>query len=383
MKPAAFSPRFCFIATVMTILTFAVTGWALWSLSAAQYRRVIDGWIDQGRQAGYEISYDDRQLFGFPRHIVMRLVNLRWKNADGIDFRTDDMDIDVTPWNWNRFEAKFKNHVVLAAPLDNDGHALLLSTGQGTAEVKLDDDGIWKKAQLSLRDATVGLSPDYLFGAARLSASVERPETAPRDHHEPGLTLTGEARDIAVPSAMPSLFGDKAASFAVKMRVMGPVPDVRLRSSVDVWNKDSGVVEFDTFALQWGKLDLAAKGTLGFDDDLQPEGAFAGTVAKPQETIRTLVDSGFIAMHDKDMLDSVMSMLAKPSDHGGKGMELPVTVQLGGLFFGPIRIFTFPQIDWPTEKLTAPAPLPALPAVVTSPSPPDNGQGAPDAKPAP
>jgi hypothetical protein len=355
MKPAPFSLRFCFISLITAVTILAITGWSLWSLSAAQYRRIIDGWIDAGRASGYQISYDDRQTFGFPRHIVMRLVNLHWRNADGIDFRTDDMDIEVTPWNWNQFEAKFKNHVSVAAPLDNDGHALILASGEGRADVKLDNDGVWKRARLFLHDTRLGLSPDYLFQAERLSASIERPPESPKDHTQAGLTLIGEADNIVVPNAMPSPFGNKAQKLAAHMRVMGPVPDVRIRSAVDAWNKDSGVVEFDDLTLQWGVLDIMSKGTIGFDDDLQPEGAFAGTVANPKDTMQQLIDHGFIAMHDQSMLAAVMEMFAKPNVHGSKAMELPITIQLGALFFGPIRIFTFPQIEWPA------APPPTVP----------------------
>src|ERR1700679_884569 len=110
MKHAAFSPRTFFISSVTMIVILAVGGWSLWSLAAAQYRHVIDGWIDSGRAAGYEISYKDRQVFGFPRHIIMRFTGLHWKNTDDIDFRTDDMDIQVTPWDWEHYEARFKGH---------------------------------------------------------------------------------------------------------------------------------------------------------------------------------------------------------------------------------------------------------------------------------
>ena len=353
MKPPAFSPRFFFIATVTAIVTITIVGWSLWSLSAAQYRRIIDGWIDEGRAAGYQISYDKRQTFGFPRHIVMRLANLHWRNADGIDFRTDDMDIEVTPWNWNQFDAKFKNHVSLAAPLDTEGRALMLSSGEGRAHIKLDDDGIWTRAELALRDAKLGLSPNYLFGAERLSVAVERPVDPPKDHTQAGLSLEGEADSIDVPEAMPSPFGNKANKLSMHMRVMGPVPDVRKRSSVDAWNKDSGIVEFDDFSIDWGVLNMESKGTLGFDDDLQPEGAFAGTVAKPKETMQALIDKGFVAMHDQDMLDAMMEMFARPAPHGSKGMDMPITVQLGGLFFGPVRVTTFPEIEWPAAPPVA------------------------------
>jgi hypothetical protein len=92
---------------------------------------------------------------------------------------------------------------------------------------------------------------------------------------------------------------------------------------------------------------------------LQPEGAYAGIVTNPKDTMQALIDKGFIAMHDQAMLAAVMNMFSKPvgadgnihmgMEGGGKGMELPITIQLGGLFLGPIRIFTFPEIEWPTE----------------------------------
>ena len=349
MKPAPFSPRVFFIATVAAVVILTLAVWIFWSLSAVKYRNTIDGWIDAGRAAGYQISYTERQIFGFPSHLTMRLVGVHWRDADGIDFRTDDMDIVASPWDWNSFDAKLKNHFSVAAPMDSEGHTLMLSGGAGRAHVQLDADGVWHAAKLSLNDATVGLAPNYLFQADRLSATATRPDVPPKDHTEAGLTLEGEADSVTVPEAMPAPFGNKAAKLSVRMRVMGKVPDVRRRSVVDAWNKDSGIVEFDDFSVQWGILNLTSKGTLGFDDDLQPEGAFAGTVGNPQKTMQTLLDNGFIAMHDKDMLAAVMEMFAKPLPHGSPGMELPITIQLGGLFFGPIRIFTFPEIEWPVE----------------------------------
>ncbi|MDR3425173.1 MAG: DUF2125 domain-containing protein [Alphaproteobacteria bacterium] len=346
MKSLSFSSRAVFIAA-FALLVLAALGWGCWSLAAAQYQRKIDGWIDEDRTAGNRISFDKRKIFGFPRRITMRLVNLRWESADGIIFHTDAMDVSATPWNWGDFDVKFKNNGSVAAPIDSEGRALMLSSASGCAQVHLDSQGFWRKAKLSLTDSQIGLAPDYLFQAERLSASVSRPETPPKNHHEVGLTVAGEADNILLPKAMPSPFGDKAAKVSARMRVMGAVPDVRRSKAVDAWNKDSGIVEFDDFSVSWGVLDLTSQGTLGFDDDLQPEGAFAGTIAEPEKTMQALIDHGFIAMHDTSLLFSAMRLLAKPSPRGSKGMELPITIQLGGLFFGPIRIFTFPEIEWP------------------------------------
>ncbi|MDE2028942.1 MAG: DUF2125 domain-containing protein [Alphaproteobacteria bacterium] len=355
MKPAAFSPRTLFIAAVTAVITLSVVGWGLWSVAAAQYRHVVDHWIEEGRAAGYHISYDSRYLFGFPNHVVMRLTNLRWANADGIRFHTDDMDIAVAPWDWTHYAAKFKGDVSLTAPLDNDGHALTLAGANGRAKVTLDKNGVWREAHVSLDGAEVGLAPKYLFKTGMLDASAARPEAPPTDHKHVGLTITGEADDIAVPAAMPQPFGSKAHKMSVSLRVMGPVPDVRRRADVAAWNNASGIVEFDDLSIDWGVLDMTARGTLGFDDDLQPEGAFAGTIANAEATVQALMKGGFIEKRSSGMLTSALNLFGKPAPDGGKGMEFPITVQLGGLFFGPVRIFTFPSIDWPE----APPPVPS------------------------
>ena len=346
MKLARFSPRTVFLTTMSVIAVVAMIGWIGWSVAVSQYRGVIDGWIEEGRAAGYQIEYSDRQTFGFPRRMTMRLIKLHWKNADGIDFYTDDMDIVATPWDWQNFEAKFKNHVVLSAPMDEHGGALFLSGGEGHAQVHLDGDGVWQNARVALDNAEIGFAPRYVFKAGHINASVTRPATPPKNRGEVGLALEGEASDITAPDAMPSPFGARAEKFTTRMRVMGRVPDVRRRKSMESWNKDGGIVAFDDFSLSWGVLGLTSKGTLGFDDDLQPEGVFAGNIKNPKETMKALLVHGFVAMHDTTMLDAVMTMFSRTDSRDSPGMALPITVQLGGFFLGPIRVLAIPTIEW-------------------------------------
>ena len=349
MKFPSFPHRKIILSAAALLAALALRDAGFWYLSAAQYRRTVDRWIEAGRAQGYQIAFDDRQIFGFPRHVTMRLVNLHVQSPDAIAFRTDSMDITAAAWSWTDFDVKFKNHVQLAAPLDDEGDALTLASENGEAHLKLDAKGFWRQVAMSLSNSSIGLAPNYLFQAERLSASVARPEIEPRNHTETGLTIVGEADHIIIPEAMPSPFGTKADKLSMRMRVMGKVPDVRRRDSGDAWNKDSGIVEFDDFSAQWGVLNLTSKGTLGFDDDLQPEGAFAGTIGNPEKTVHALIDQHFIAMHDQGMLASVMGLFAKTPGRGEQGMELPITIQLGGLFLGPVKIFAFPAIEWPKE----------------------------------
>jgi hypothetical protein len=69
------------------------------------------------------------------------------------------------------------------------------------------------------------------------------------------------------------------------------------------------------------------------------------------------------------MLDSALNLFAKHATVAGKtGIEVPITVQLGGLFLGPVRIFEFHEINWgsfqpmfDTAPAGAPAQLESLP----------------------
>ena len=335
-----------FIVGIVLIAGVVSIGWLIWFVGATRYQDEIDRWMDVGRKAGYEIAYDRREQFGFPRHTVLRFVNLRWKNTDGVTFKAGDLDISADVWPTKNFTAKFKGKIELELPADDD-HSLVLGGENGQAMVTLADDGLWEDCHLTMNAARVGRVPDYVFLADTIKLSAKRPAVQPMTAKEAGLTLSGEAEDVSLPDSFPESFGNKMPQLAVDMRVMGPVPDFRKKNSVTTWNKINGVVDFDRLDMELGPLLLTSKGTMGFDDDLQPEGAFAGVVAHQDKVLQTLMQAGFIPAKQENMLSSAMRLFAKPASVKGEdGVEVPVAVQLGGLFLGPVKIFAFPQIGW-------------------------------------
>lgn len=342
------------IGTIAFVFLLLIVLWvSAWIIGALQFRQVIDGWIENGRAAGYKITYDKERMSGFPHRIVLRFKNLAWKNTDQIEFHASDIDIIASPWQWQKFDADFRNHGEISAPVEGGGK-LVLAGEEGHAYVELNEQGLWTFTEISLQKAKLGVAPLYIFEADRLEATAERPAEAPKDSKDPGLTLQGEAENLVMPSAMSSPFGNIMAKVVTDMRVMGPVPDFRKKESVAAWTTDFGVVEFSKLQMDWGAMKLTAKGTLGFDDDLQPEGAFAGAIGDHQAVLKALMEYGFIAKRQEAMLNSALSLFAKPSDmEDAEGIELPITIQLGGLFFGPVTIFRFPEIIWP-ESTPAP-----------------------------
>ena len=340
------------IAVCITVLVLGGVGWgAVWATAMHRYHATLNEIIEATRADGYEITYDGESTGGFPRRTTVSVTNLSWKSPEGITFHTDAMDISSRMWVWRKFDASFSHGAEITVPLEAAGDALKLGAVAGHAHIELNADRLWQMGSLKLQQASFGRVPDYVFVAGELNADAQRPDQMPRSNADAGLTLAAFASDVTIPNGVHTPFGGHMESADVSMQVMGATPDVRRKSDVADWNKKSGVVSFDRLNLKWGVLNVDARGTMGFDDDLQPEGAFAATVFNYEPVMKALLDNGFIPEHQASMLNAALSFFAKGNKASGKGgassgVEFPIAVQLGGLFFGPVKVFAFPEIEW-------------------------------------
>lgn len=335
-------------ATISVLAAGLIAGlWLVWFLGATRYQDAVDDWIRIGKENGYEISYDRREQFGFPKQTVLRFVNVRWKSNNGIEFHAGDLDISAPLWETQHFKAKFKGEVQIAVPTEDPAYAMVLGGREGQVDVTLTDQGNWEDVDIQMQNAHVGRTPDYVFNIDSAHLNGHRPPVPPENGKSTGLKLEFDASNVALPAAAPASFGPQMQHVQVNVRFLGPIPDFRDKASALAWNKVNGLAEFDRLDVQWGALLMNARGTMDLDDDLQPEGAFETVVGHQTEVLDTLAKNGYIAAAQQDMLASGLRMLAKPAPIGDvQGIEVPIAVQLGGFFFGPVKIFAFPPISW-------------------------------------
>lgn len=117
--------------------------------------------------------------------------------------------------------------------------------------------------------------------------------------------------------------------------------------NLSAWRRDGGLVELRTIFLDWPPLRFDGEGTLALDKRLQP--LFAGTAKAGGlfETLDRLGDKGMVRRQDALLLRAALTMLAKPGADGRAEIQLPVTVQDGALWLGPVAAMTLPEIVWP------------------------------------
>jgi hypothetical protein len=374
------------IAAVAALVISLVLWWGVWSIAASQYRIFINQWIEAHRPEGYQVTYDSQDLQGFPRAISLHFSNFVLQNPDGVKIHANDVSLSTYPWRWHRFTAKLKRGFELAIPFTGEKTLFITTAATVHNHTELAETGDWKYINLEMTDAKAVWGTEPFFSAGMFKFAIKRPAIPPIDRTLAGFTFEGEANDLTLPPGLDSPFGAKVTNIAANFRVMGPVPDPRIKESVAAWNGANGTVEFDKFFLNWGPLILSTRGTLGLDDDLQPEGAFSGQIGNHQEVLKTLMAHDYIPKREAGMLDSALNLFAKKLTVGGKsGIEVPITVQLGGMFLGPVHVFEFPEIEWepapPEPAVIAPTATEPTP-VMANPSAPQPQPDTPSSSPA-
>lgn len=256
--------------------------------------------------------------------------------AQGATFHFADRYIDGTP---------LTVHIHLKNPSLQHPNGHKLQAGEAVIYLPLWN---WHAVSAKLRDGITGQWGANAFAFEALKLGFEKPEETAIGHQETGISVWVSALGVTPRRDRPFALGEKIDELSFDLRVMGPPPDFTRTQAVRDWNEGSGVFEVDRLTLRWGPLFVAAKGTLALSPDLQPEGAFSGRVEGLTETIDLFRMNDLLPESREKLLRASLNVLSRPSGvTGGSAPILPISVQEGGLFLGPVRMLDIPPLVWP------------------------------------
>lgn len=281
--------------------------WAiLWGMAAYQLNQAVDRWVETSKANGILFSFVDRSTDGTPLNVHVHLEQMHVKFPTGAhEIKAGEAVLYLSLWDWQTVSTKLRETI----------------TG------------------------TVGGLP---FNANVLKIGFSKPEEPPINQMEAGFYLWLQAMGLTFAPDKDLPLGNRLDQLSFDLRVMGAPPDFTKTDEIKAWNEASGVLEFDQLDLLWGPLGISAKGTVGLNSELQPEGAFSGKVERLDLAIDQLVSKGAIEQRQEALLRSSIGVLARPSGMmGGSAPIVPISMQSGGLYLGPVRIMTIPPITWP------------------------------------
>lgn len=296
----------------LALLSLLILWGAAWITAAFHLNKAVDRWVNASKINGINFTFSDRSTDGTPFTVHVHLDDFFVKLPSGShEVRAGEAVLYADLWDWYAVSTKLRNTI----------------------------------------DGTIAGLP---FSADVLKIGFAKPENLPMNGMETGFSVFVQSLGLTFKPQDELPLGNRLEQLSFDLRVMGTPPDFTKTEAVRAWNDAGGVLEFDQLDLLWGPLGLSAKGTVGLNSKLQPEGAFSGKVEGLDDAVNVLVSKDIIEQRQEALLRSSISILARPSSvMGGSAPIIPISVQNGGLFLGPVRVMTIPQLDWPEEPAAA------------------------------
>jgi hypothetical protein len=330
-----------------------------WHYASDAFRDGIENWTAARRAEGIQASYGSVVMRGFPfrlqavlkEPVVSRPVSgtaatlgrdLVW------EWRGSELGISVRPWNTKRVDLHFPGTNQISLPFGERGRTFFAAAGQANATVDLDKAGLPASADLDFDDLDLlSENGEETLSVARMEVSAVSHTFESPTHQNATFDLSFVGRGIELPKQSNPPLGSYLAVVECESSLMGAIPPGPPEQAARAWREEGGTIEVHRLHLEWGPLEIEAGGTLALDSNLQPIGALSAIVRGYSETIEALVAGGMVQPADGDTAKQVLSLLARQPKHGGPPeLTVPVTLQNGWIYVGPVALARVQPISW-------------------------------------
>ncbi len=336
---------------VIVVITVAAGGWLV---AARAVERALEQWAQERRSEGFEVSWDNLDITGFPIRLNGRLQGARMASGGSIQSGA----AGIQQWSWLppdltlRFFPLAPNRVDITAPgahqfqfvVDDQSQSLGADTDTATARVRLNLRG-----RIEAVSALVsGLEIDDPERALRLTAAsatvvVEQLESADEPAFQGGFSLSG----VELPATLAGPLGARLTTLAAQATWFGDLPSGNMEQAMTRWRDTGGRLEITSASMIWGPIRAAASGQLTLDNALQPQGALESEIRGMDNAITAFESAGFIDGGGAALARIAIAALSRtPADGGGPVVRLPLTIQQRQVSLGPLPLTTLPLIRW-------------------------------------
>jgi hypothetical protein len=318
------------IVLALAVVALVVVVVAVWHLLARRLETQVALWADARRAEGFDLSWSDHGIGGFPFGFRLDLADARIAR-DGWTAASPRLSASLLPWRLDSVD--------LAAPrLDAGGPGGIGLSLDAVSGKLLLIEGRISSLVLDSGAAIMRAGGEETGRAASAHVMLDRFAPDVDWHNE---SLGGQVRLVQVAPARrfagQALF-DLPFDLSLTGAVKGPIHDL-VR-----WRDGGGTLDLTALALAWGPLHLDGNATLALDGQMRPLGAGTTRLRGLEPTMDQLAARGLVKPNDASMAKVVLGLLARPAAEGGTEVTVPITAQDGRLFLGPVPILPLPRL---------------------------------------
>ena len=347
-------PRTLGLYALVALAVLAYT--AYWFVLAERTEALVDDALADWRSHGYALSYTERRTSGYPYRLATEVGGFtllrdggRWPWA----WHGERLRIVAQPWDLRHYIAVLEGVNRIDLPPAGEGADVELTAESAQASLILDGRYQAERGSAELREAVLRDAPGSEGVAiGRIEAHARRPAGGPDANPDARLDAVVTLEALRLPDGAGGVLGREIARILIEGTVMGPLPAALEPEPVAAWRDAGGFVDAHSLALDWGPVSIAGEGTVTLDELMRPLGAFSSRIVGFDALIDRLAAAGRMSEDAAAAARLAFALIAEsPAGGGAPVLTVPVTIQDGWLFAGPVRMFKVGPV--------MPAPAPA------------------------
>jgi len=325
-----------YIVLIGAVIALMAAWTGAWLYVTGQVRTAVEAYIDEDI-TGWKINYKTLRIGGFPFRIKIdvqkpRLVlsGKKWT----VRWETNHIDAMRNLWQPRHvlFDLTGQHQITLNRA--GQTHHLMHDNDLAMSSIEIDEEG---RLRLLSLDIT---SPELEFdgkGAAQGKRLQIHARRNPNSVRNVDLALRGE--QIAISEIFLSrnlnVLWREIQLLDLNTTVTGLPDDMATAMLASQWRDGGGTVEVRQLRLQWGEVDITARGSLALDERMRLIGALTAQIKGHEKLIDLAVATGGLRDGSVIATRAVLGLLAAA---GGGILSVPVRLQDGQLFLGPAVI---------------------------------------------
>ncbi len=346
----------------LSLLAIVVIYSIYWWVVSKRALDALDLWVQKQQLAGYAVQWDGLRVSGYPFRLVAVMEQPGVvKVPDGAvneqlawSWSVDALTLSGHPWQWRklRIEAPGRHRVEFSENLNEPARTVFLDAGAMVIDAAFIRGGHIKEIKMAGSDLVLEENQRMVSQLGKLSGELSRivPAGAEADERTKSAAATIDLRNLDIPvidEALARVVGTVVRQAALKLEIYGLLPVDLTPGSLSRWRDQGGVAEVRKALVDYGPLSMDADGTLALGKDLQPVGSFVARLQGYSQAIDMLEGTGLIGGGDALAAKLVLGAMAETDSVTGiSHLSVPITIQDGTVYAGPLALTRMPPVEW-------------------------------------
>ena len=326
---------------VLVLLAVAYT--VFWFVLAGRSEDWIAAWAAIEPDKDWHATYAATEVSGFPFGMNIRITTpeIVWHGeGQAATWSGAWLVARYLPWEFDRIQLDLPEEQRIYINAGDQPRMVLVQSSKALGQVEI-SNGRASKVTTETLDAVITVEQNQApITAGRILVEAEQVDGG--QAHD----LFVQIDDLGFVARMPEPFSGEVPFLAAALRLTGAVPSGGpVRDRLAVWRDTGGVLDVLSFKLDWPPLDIEADGTVAVDQGFRPVGAFTADIVGYNDLIDALVDVGSVSRNQASIASTVLDVMAdQDAETGERRLTVPVTVQNGTLFVGPVPLMPVPPV---------------------------------------